>query len=323
MSERGLFYNEDCIEGCRRRVPDASVDLIITDPPYGIEGDKLHRHYNRKEEYVLEGYIEVPAKKYPEFTRAWISEAARILRPGGTIYVVSGYTNLIHIISALQNASLKEVNHIIWKYNFGIFTRKKFISAHYHILYYIKPGGNVTFNTECRYGLAEKGKHDSSPNYRDREDVWIINRENKPGRAKNKNELPTELLIKMIQYSSNEGDLICDLFLGGFSTARAALGLNRRPLGFELSKTAFEHGVQSMKKIEPGYLLRELRSPIIRNLPNQGREWTDADKDYLTARFRELQMSGKTKKMSLEILSHELGRGKWSLIKALDSLPLR
>lgn len=323
MSDWGTFYNEDCIEGCRKRIPDNSVDVIITDPPYGIGGDKLHRHYNRKEKFVLDGYIEVPAEKYPEFTRAWTLEAARILRPGGSIYVVSGYTNLVHILTALQNTGLKEVNHIIWKYNFGVFTRKKFISSHYHILYYIKPGGDVTFNTECRYGLAEKGKRDDSPNYRDREDVWIINRENKPGVAKNKNELPTELLKKMIQYSSCEGDLVCDLFLGGFSTASVALGLNRRALGFELSKTAFDHGIQSMKIIEPGYLLPNLRSPIIRDLPNQGRGWTEFDKSRLIARFRELTLSGKTKKASLEILSQELGRGKWSLIKALDSMQQR
>ena len=39
------FYNEDCITGAPKYIDDNSVDLIITDPPYGIKGDKLDKHY--------------------------------------------------------------------------------------------------------------------------------------------------------------------------------------------------------------------------------------------------------------------------------------
>lgn len=48
-TKKNMFYNEDCIEGCKAHISDNSVDLIITDPPYGIEGHTLHKHYNRKE----------------------------------------------------------------------------------------------------------------------------------------------------------------------------------------------------------------------------------------------------------------------------------
>ena len=120
-----MFYNIDCVEGARQYLRDASVDLIITDPPYGIGGDTLHKHYNRKEEFVLDGYIEVPQEEYYDFTDSWIKEAERVLKPGGSMYIVSGYTNLIHILNALSETQLKEVNHIIWKYNFGVYTKNK------------------------------------------------------------------------------------------------------------------------------------------------------------------------------------------------------
>ena len=127
------FYNGDCVSGAEEHIPDNSIDLIITDPPYGIQGDRLHRHYNRDEDFVVEGYVEVPAAGYGEFSLAWIRQAERILKPGGSLYIVSGYTNLYHILAALRETGLAEVNHIIWNYNFGVYTRRKYVSSHYQI----------------------------------------------------------------------------------------------------------------------------------------------------------------------------------------------
>ena len=313
------FYNEDCVEGARRHLADRSVDLIVTDPPYGIEGDRLHRHYNRKESFVVEGYVDVPQKDYADFSRRWIAEAARVLRPGGAIYVVSGYTNLPAILGALRGAGLEEINHIVWKYSFGVFTRNKFVSSHYHILYYAKPGGERTFHTESRFGLAEKGSEGGSLNYDDREDVWVIGREYKPGRVKNKNELPTELLVKMIQYSSSEGDLVADLFLGGFSTAKAAIGLNRRFVGFEVSQPIFERKIREMRHLIPGNLLPQLRIPRVEPRARQGERWTAAEAVALLERFRELRET-RSKREAIAVLSKELGRGRWALEKRLVAL---
>ena len=88
-TERSMYYNEDCIEGAKKYIKSNSIDLIISDPPYGINGDKLDKHYNRDESNVLSGYVEVPAKEYPEFSLKWIKEAERVLRPCGSIYGTS------------------------------------------------------------------------------------------------------------------------------------------------------------------------------------------------------------------------------------------
>jgi len=311
------FYNLDCIEGCQKHIADASVDLIITDPPYGINGDSLHKHYNRKEHFVLDGYIEIPEKEYAAFSQQWIKEAERILRPGGSMYIVSGHTNLIHILNALRQSKLQEINHIIWKYNFGVYTKKKYVTSHYHILYYCKPGGDRTFNTFCRHGSLEKNEKNGSTNYIDREDVWIINREYQPGKIKNKNQLPIELLQKMILYSSNESDVVCDLFLGGFSTAKTAIGLNRITWGFELSKTAFDHGKKETEKVRRGNLLETLQLPDDKSHANQGKPWTDKEFKTLAARYDLLYKKHKTKRQAIDELSKELGRGYFSILNAL------
>jgi site-specific DNA-methyltransferase (adenine-specific) len=313
----GTFYNGNCITGSQEFIESNSVDLIITDPPYGIDGDKLHKHYNRDEDFVVAGYVEIPEEEYADFSVLWIKEADRILRPGGSIYIVSGYSNLIHILNALKLTSLKEINHIIWKYNFGVYTSRKYVSSHYHILYYEKTGDNRTFNLECRFGTKEKDSKKGSLNYQDREDVWVINREYKPGQVKNKNELPIALLNKMIQYSSNEGDLICDLFLGGFSTAKVSIGLNRRAIGFEISNTIFDVNIKEMNSLSPGYLIESLRSPDITPMRNQKKAWTPDERYLLIKRYYEIQQKGKSLKEISEVLQEEFGRGYWSIEKIL------
>lgn len=311
------LYRGDCVEQSRAHLEPESVDLVITDPPYGIDGDKLHRHYNRDESYVIGGYVEVPGSEYADFSERWIAEAARVLRPGGAIYVVSGYTNLPEVMAALRKSELREVNHLIWKYNFGVYTSRKFVSSHYHVLYYEKPGGRRTFNLESRFGRSGASETGSA-NYRDREDVWIVNREYKPGRRKNKNELPDALLLKMLQYSSNEGDLVVDFFMGGGSTGKMALALNRRFTGFEISTTAFEHASSALENVRPGQLLGSLRQPDRSRAPeNEGAPWTGADYERLIAAYDRLRRRGLTKKAAVAELCASFGRGYWSIEKAL------
>ncbi len=310
-----LFVNEACVPGARARLHDGSVDLIVTDPPYGIEGDKLHRHYNRDERFVDDGYVEIEARRYDQFTRDWIAQAARVLRPGGQIYVVSGYTNLSAVLQALHASGLREINHIIWKYNFGVYTTRKFVSSHYHVLYWAKPGGRRTFNVQSRHPLNATARDGGSLNYQDREDVWIINREYKPGQRKNKNELPKALLQKMIAYSSNEGDLVCDFFLGGGSTATVAVGMRRRFVGFEVSKQTFASRLPQWQQIVPGSSPTETPTPYV--VRNRGKAWSAVEAERLHLRYRDLRAAGNNKSAIVKALSEEFERGAWAIRKRL------
>lgn len=58
-------------------------------------------------------------------------------------------------------------------------------------------------------------------------------------------------LTRMIQYSSNEGDLVCDLFLGGFSRVKAAIGLNWKVIGFEVSIEIFGVKTEEIASLQP------------------------------------------------------------------------
>jgi site-specific DNA-methyltransferase (adenine-specific) len=279
----------------------------------------LDRHYNRDESNVLDGYVEVSENEYPEFSMNWITEAERALPPGGSLYIVSGYSNLRHILNALANTNLQEKNHIIWKYNFGVYTSKKYISSHYHILYYTKKGGNLTFNTNAFFADSEKAPNGGSLNYLDREDVWIINREYKPGQIKNKNELPKSLLTKMILYSSNKNDMVCDFFLGSFSTAKVAIGLGRNACGFEINKNAFDYQIAEIEKIKSGELFSELRQVPENKLINRGKPLNDDELQKIMSDFLTLSQKGFSKKDAISSLSEKYGRGYWSLTNIIKS----
>jgi site-specific DNA-methyltransferase (adenine-specific) len=239
-------YNENCIQGMRNHVLDNSIDLIFTDPPYGIDGDNLDVHYNRDESVVVPGYIDVPLSQYSQFSVDWIKECERVLRPGGSMYIVSGYTNLHHILNALHSTSLTEINHLVAQYSFGVSTKNKFVSSHYHILFWQKPDKGKqkrTFNSNWKYT-------DQKDSYHDRLSVQHMPRQYKPGQIKNKNELSEDFIQKFIMYSSNRGDTVLDCFGGGLTTGRTALKYGRNFIGFELNVHAYNVFLPTLARVE-------------------------------------------------------------------------
>lgn len=244
------LFNCDCVEGAKKYLDDCSVDLIICDPPFGIHEASFDQHYNRDDSNVITGYQEAP-KDYYNFTVRWIEQAKRVLKDDGSLYIISGWSNLRDVLNAIDKNEMFVINHLIWKFNFGVYTKNKFVTSHYHILYIKKNNKvKVTFNRECRYKDGVKNLNGRSIQYADLEDVWLINKEYATGEIKNQNKLPGELVRKMIQYSSNEGDLVCDFFLGNFTTAFEAKKLNRQITGFEINRNAYNYFLPLLEETE-------------------------------------------------------------------------
>jgi len=111
------------------QIPSKSIDLIITDPPFGIDFKENLGFYNRKSSNVLTGYKEVKKENYYDFSYRWIKECYRILKDDGSIYIVSGWTNLRDILNAVYDINFHLINHIIWKYQFGVYTKKSLLQV--------------------------------------------------------------------------------------------------------------------------------------------------------------------------------------------------
>jgi len=149
-------------------------------------------------------------------------------------------TNLKDILTALDDIGFTTVNHIIWKYQFGVVTRRKYVSSHYHCLYVCKDDKLRSFYPFSRYQKDDRDSEGRSQHYRDKEDVWTIKREYWTGDHKTPTKLPRELIEKILNYSSIEGDLICDPFLGSGQVAFISRLMQRRYIGFEINKEYYD-----------------------------------------------------------------------------------
>lgn len=233
-------YNMDCVKGMRELIPDDSIDLVVTDPPFAIGFKAKRSNYNRTASRVLEGYNEISQEKYYEFTLDWMGEVYRILKSSGSMFVFSGWNNLKDILNALDKLKFITVNHIIWKYQFGVVTRRKFVTSHYHCLYVCKNDKKKRFFPFARYTKEARDKDAKSMHYKDKEDVWVINREYWNGDQKTPTKLPAELIKKILTYSSEKEDIVLDPFLGSGQVAVVSKMLNRKYVGFELVKEYYE-----------------------------------------------------------------------------------
>jgi site-specific DNA-methyltransferase (adenine-specific) len=212
-----IFYN-DCIGGMEKMGSNC-VDLVIADPPFGLDFSGKETIYNRDQNLVVDSYKEINTN-YGEFTKKWMLLLHKLMKPQATAYVFSGWNHLEEILREARACGLITINHLIWKYQFGVFTKKKYVTTHYHILLLAKNSNQYYFNKMEHYPL----------------DVWEIKRRYKRGEHKNATTLPTELIKKCIEFSSKPGDLIFDPFMGMGTTAVVAKSLWRHFLGFEINE---------------------------------------------------------------------------------------
>lgn len=231
-----------------KNIPKNKIDLVITDPPFAIDFKAKKANYNRTASNVMSGYNEIKAKDYYDFTHKWMSQVYRLLKPSGSMYVFSGWNNLKDILNALDDIGFTTINHIIWKYQFGVVTRKKFVTSHYHCLYVCKDDKKRNFYPFSRFSQRSKTEDGRSLHYKDKEDVWDIKREYWTGDEKTPTKLPAELIEKILMYSSKKQDVVLDPFLGSGQVAVVSKKLGRRFVGFEFVSEYYKFAKKRLDK---------------------------------------------------------------------------
>lgn len=202
----------DCLEEMKK-IPDGSVDAIITDPPYGIDYQSAWRTDKTQWKPKI-------ANDKEPFT-AWTDEAFRILKQGGALLCFTRWDTEQAFREALTKSAFKCKQQIIWdKVVHGMGDlRGDFASQHENIIFAVK--GRFTF----------KGKRPKS--------IFRVQRVT-PTELLHPNEKPIELLENLVLPITIEGNIVLDMFLGSGVTGIACKNLNRDFIGIELDKEYFE-----------------------------------------------------------------------------------
>lgn len=208
-----------------RDFPDDIVDLVIADPPYNLGKD----YGNNKD---LKAWSE-----YESFTRDWLNEAIRIIKPTGSLYVFMGVRFISSLFCMLEDDFKLIFNGwITWHYTQGMGRKRGFSPRHEDILYFTK-SENFTFNLDDvrvpqKYFRKRNNMNGANPG-----DVWQFSHVHycSDEREEHPTQKPEALMERIILASSDEGDLVLDPFVGSGTTCRVANVLNRKWIGIDLN----------------------------------------------------------------------------------------
>ena len=233
------------------KIPAGSIDLIYIDPPFNTgrqqtrkqiktirskKGDRTGFQGNRYEtiEIGSQGYQD-SFEDYLSFLEPRLKEAQRVLTPTGSLYFHIDYREVHYCKILLDQVFGREcfLNEIIWAYDYGARTRKKWPPKHDTILWYAKDPHDYVFNYEeieripyMAPGLVgeEKARRGKLPT-----DTWwhtIVgtNSKEKTGYPTQK---PLGVIRRIIQASSRPGDTVLDFFAGSGTIGAACLELGR------------------------------------------------------------------------------------------------
>lgn len=226
---------EDCL-ALMEQLPSGCAQMVFADPPFNL--DKKYESYKDK----------LPLNQYLDWTRDWLTEASRILTPGGSLFLYN-IPKLLTYSSAILNELLDFRHWIAWNSG-GKPLGKTLQPSHYGILFYTKGRDNAKFydvrapHRQCRecqayakdYGGKEYMRHPFGTQI---SDVWDdIHRVRHASKriAAHPCQLPVHLIERLILMSTDAGDIIVDPFCGGGSAAVAAKQMGRRYIGAEIDR---------------------------------------------------------------------------------------
>src|SRR5688572_19653578 len=232
------IIQDDCV-AAMKRLPDACVDMVFADPPYNLQlGGDLFRPEGGRVDAVDDDWDKFATfADYDAFTRAWLAEARRILKPDGTLWVIGSYHNIYRVGAALQDAGYWILNDIIWRKSNPMpnFRGTRFTNAHETMIWASRSeDSRYTFNYRAMKALNDELQMRSD---------WTIpicaggeRVKGEAGAKAHPTQKPEALLYRVLLACTNAGDVVLDPFFGTGTTGAVARRLGRQWIGIEREK---------------------------------------------------------------------------------------
>ncbi len=230
----GQIIPGDCV-AAMRSLPDASVDMVFADPPYNLQlGGDLARPDGSHVDAVTDAWDKFDSfATYDKFTREWLTEARRVLKPNGSLWVIGSYHNIFRVGTILQDLGFWILNDIVWRKANPMpnFKGTRFTNAH-ETLIWASQGekSRYTFNYRVMKTLNDELQMRSD---------WVLpicggqERLKRGGVKAHPTQKPEALLYRVMLATTNKGDVILDPFFGTGTTGAVAKRLGREWIGCE------------------------------------------------------------------------------------------
>lgn len=233
---RGVLFNANCNE-ILPLIKDDSVDTIFADPPFNLNKD-----------YGLNVNDNMTEENYIKWCDEWITEGCRILKPGGSFFLYNIPKWNVRLASCLEKNKLEFRHWIAISMKCSLPIQNKLYPAHYSMLYYSK-GKPKTVNKirtpietcrHCDKPLKDYGGHKDSlhPDGINLTDVWTdispVRHSKFKSDHREANQLSTKILERVINLSTNPGEVVVDPFGGSGTTFAVCEQLGRHWIGVEL-----------------------------------------------------------------------------------------
>ena len=227
MIELNKIYNEDCLEGMKR-IPDKSVDIIITSPPYNI--GKMHSNLSQYGTYSGNDMKEVD---YQRWQLDVLKECSRVLKDDGSMFynhkVRIKKGRAIHPLEWLGRAPFILKQEITWDMGKSANCDKIRFFPFSERIYWLTKSPNTKLY-----------------NINNMSDVWRVVPTHKRKDTGHIAVMPEEIVDIILQ--SLKGDIVLDCFMGSGTTAIACMNTNRNFIGFELDGTYFDLANERINK---------------------------------------------------------------------------
>jgi len=230
----GKILDGDCIEAMRS-LPVASVDMIFADPPYNLQlGGDLSRPDGSHVDAVTDHWDQFDSfAAYDAFSRAWLAEARRILKPAGSIWVIGSYHNIFRLGAMMQDMGFWILNDIVWRKANPMpnFKGTRFTNAHETLIW-------ASMGEKAKYTFNYRAMKTLNDELQMRSD-WVLpicsgpERLKKGGHKVHPTQKPEALLYRVMLATTNKGDVVLDPFFGTGTTGAVAKRLGREWIGCE------------------------------------------------------------------------------------------
>ncbi|GHV94427.1 hypothetical protein AGMMS50293_07470 [Spirochaetia bacterium] len=226
------LYNEDCIKGMKH-IPDETIDLILTDPPYNLGQFMQDRDTNlkkmRENFFGAAGWDDLNFNDWKRCMNAFFQEAVRVLKKGGSMIVFMSIIKVETLINIAEKHGLYYKTTGIW-HKLNPMPRNMnlhFVNSIESWIYFTYNKKTGTFNNEGKV-LHDFIETSVTPNGERRHGVHPTQK-------------PEKLLSYFVQILSNKADIILDPFMGSGSTGVAAKKNGRQFIGIEINKLYFKN----------------------------------------------------------------------------------